>query len=257
MKIRARIISYLVAVAFSLFFVCNASAQKTKTKSTTISNKEKDSRSRNAPMKQGGSKKRGAKPYWMIGIGGNVVDDDGSPFKYLFNAMPRWNVRPYPTRLTVERSLNNSFSIEGAFNFNTYKGFKIINNEVGKAGIFLSLDMNFKNSINKMLGKDGRFDPYFVYGAGATFRSVRSLPIGGNINVGLGSNFWITRAFGINIQSVAKFGMSPTRFYKTSQNYLQHSLSFVIKLQKGGKNPFIRPRYKWVHRKNLSQERNW
>ncbi len=257
MQFKVRIFSYLLAFVLSVLSADNAFAQKTKKKSTTITNKEKDNRGRSATMKQSGGKKRGSKPYWMIGIGGNVVDDDGSPVKYLFNALPRWNVKPYPTRLTVEKSLRKSLSIEGAFNFNTYKGFKIINNEVGKAGIFLSLDINFKNSINKLLGKDKRFDPYVIYGLGGTFRSVRSLPIGANINLGLGSNFWITRAFGINIQSVAKFGLSPTRFLKTSQNYLQHSLSFVLKLEKGGKNPFIRPRYKWVHRKNLSQERNW
>lgn len=257
MNIKRRIflLSFILVLNVLCFDV--AFAQKTKTKSSTITNKEKDARGKPARTSGGNYKKRNKNPVWIIGLGGNVVDDDGSPFKYLFNALPRWNVKPYPTRLSVERSLKGSFSFEGVFNFNTYKGFKIINNEVGKAGIFLSLDGNFKSDINKMINKEGWFNPYFVYGLGATFRTVRSLPIGGNINAGVGFNFWITKAFGFNVQSIAKFGISPTRFLKTSQNYLQHSLSAILKLQKGGKNPFIRPRYKWIHRKNLSQERNW
>ncbi|MEO6303600.1 MAG: hypothetical protein ABIP51_10535, partial [Bacteroidia bacterium] len=84
----------------------------------------------------------------------------------------------------------------------------------------------------------------------------RILPIGGNFNIGLGTNIWLTRALGINLQSIAKFGVS-SRFPRSSSNYLQHSLSLIIKLQKGSKNPFIRPRYKWIHRKNLSQEKSW
>ncbi|MDP1801233.1 MAG: hypothetical protein Q8L81_07775 [Bacteroidota bacterium] len=231
-------------------------AQKTKhkTKSFAVTNKEKDNRGRNTRTKSGAIKRKGSDKYWIIGIGGNVVDDDGSPFKKLFNVLPRWNVRPYPTRLTVERSLSHSFSIEGAFNFNTYKPTKIINNELGKAGIFLSLDLNVKNDFNRMFNSEGWFNPYVVYGAGATYRTVRSLPIGINANIGFGFNIWLSRSIGINFQSIAKFAAS-RRFPRGSGNYLQHSTGLVFKIQKGGKNPFIKPRYKWIHRDNIGKER--
>ncbi len=240
----------------SLLCVGAAYGQKTKTKAKTFSvtNKEKESRAKTTRTKSGIIKRKGFNKYWIIGVGGNVVDDDGNPFKKLFNVLPRWNVRPYPTRLTVERAMDKSFSIEGAFNFNTYKPSKIINNEVGRAGIFLSLDCNLKNDFNRMLNTEGWFNPYIIYGVGATYRTVRTLPIGGNLNIGFGFNIWLSRVVGINFQSIAKFGVS-TRFPRSSSNYLQHSTGIVIKLQKGGKNPFIKRRYKWIHRSNIGRER--
>jgi len=251
MKIKTGIFSLLVMLVFNLFYFNGAFAQRTKTKSPISINKGREDH-KNSSNSSRKYKKKDKNAFWIIGVGGNVVDDDGSPFRYLFNALPRWNLRPYPTRLTIEKSMQKNMSVEMAINFNLYKAHKIINGEVGRSGIFLSGDLNFKNRFLK----DRRFDPYVVYGLGGTFRTVRSLPVGGNINVGLGSNFWFTKTLGINVQSIAKFGISPTRFIKTSSNYLQHSLSFVMKLQKGSKNPFIKPRYPWVHRKNLSQERN-
>ncbi len=252
MKIKFKII--ILTFILSLLSLNTVFAQKTKhkTKSFAVTNKEKDNRP--TRTKSGAIKRKGSDKYWMIGIGGNVVDDDGSPFKKLFNVLPRWNVRPYPTRLTVERSLSHTFSVEGAFNFNTYKPNKIINNEVGRAGIFLSLDLNFKNDFNKLFNSEGWFNPYIIYGLGGTFRTVRSLPIGANANIGFGFNIWLSRVIGINFQSVAKFAAS-RRFPRSSANYLQHSAGLVFKIQKGGKNPFIKPRYKWIHRDNIGRER--
>ena len=62
--------------------------------------------------------------------------------KTLFNAGLSWNLRPYPTSISLEKLLQHTFSIETEFNFNQYKPCKIINNEVGKTGLFLSLDVN-------------------------------------------------------------------------------------------------------------------
>lgn len=50
--------------------------------------------------------------------------------KTLFNAGPGWNLRPYPTSISLEKLLQHTFSIETEFNFNQYKPCKIINNEV-------------------------------------------------------------------------------------------------------------------------------
>ena len=236
----------------SLLGVNNVFGQKTK--ATTRTTKERETKARPTKSKGKVIKRKGADDYWMIGIGGNVVDDDGSPFKKLFNAGPRWNLRPYPTRLTLEKSLPKTFSIEGAFNFNLYKGNKIINNEVGKSGIFLSGDVNLKNDFNRMVNKEGWFNPYVIYGLGTTFRTVRSIPIGGNLNIGFGFNLWLSNSVGFNFQSIAKFGVS-TRFPRSSQNYLQHSTGIVIKISKGGKANFFKRRYKWIHRSSIGRER--
>ncbi|MEO6305614.1 MAG: hypothetical protein ABIP51_20800, partial [Bacteroidia bacterium] len=171
MKIKIKIFSLAIIFVLSLLSVNNAYGQKTKTKSATVTNKEKDSRSSATRTKSGTTKRKRPEKYWIIGIGGNVVDDDGNPFRKLFNAPLRWNVRPYPTRLTVEKYLKNSFSVEGAFNFNTYNPGKIINNDQTHGfGIFLSGDLNFKNDLNKITKLPGRFNPYIIYGLGATLR---------------------------------------------------------------------------------------
>ena len=254
MKFKTNIFLLPLVLGLSILSVTKAYGQKNKSKSVSVTNKDKESRAKTTRSKSGPAKRKSSDDYWMIGIGGNVVDDDGSPFKKLFNAGPRWNAKPYPTRLTLERSLKNSLSIEGAFNFNLYKPNKIINNEVGRAGIFLSGDLNLKNDFNKMFKLDGWFNPYVIYGAGTTYRTVRILPIGGNLNIGFGFNLWLSRSFGFNFQSIAKFGISPTRFLKTSSNYLQHSTGIVIKIHKGKKS-FNKRRYKWIHRSNIGRER--
>lgn len=251
MKIRSNIILILTVLYLSV--VSNHAMFGQKTKATTRTTKDKETTSRTTKSKGKTIKRKGANDYWMIGIGGNVVDDDGNPYKKLFNAGPRWNLRPYPTRISLEKSLQHTFSIESVFNFNQYKPSKIINNEVGKSGLFLSLDVNLKNDFNQMLKTEGWFNPYVVYGLGGTFRTVRSLPIGGNLNIGFGFNLWLTKSVGVNFQSVAKYGVS-TRFPKSSSNYLQHSTGIVIKIQKG-KPSFYKRRYKWINRRNIGNER--
>lgn len=254
MKIKSNIVITLFVLCLSILSVNTMFAQKTK--ATTRTTKEKESSAaRPTKSKSRVAKRKNVQKYWMLGLGGNVVDDDGSPFKYLFNAAPRWNLRPYPTRITIERSLKYTFSIEGAFNFNQYKANKIINNEVGHSGIFFSADFNLKNDFNQMVKKEGWFNPYVVYGLGGTFRTVRDMPIGGNLNIGFGLNLWLTRSIGVNFQSIAKYGVS-TRFPKSSANYLQHSTGIVVKLQNSGKPSFYKRRYKWINRRNIGNERS-
>lgn len=252
MKFKLNISFFLLIFGFIILTGFNSFAQKTK--ATTTTTRDKESKVKPARSKSVIARRKSPSPTWILGIGGNVVDDDGSPFKHLFDVGSRWNLRPYPSRLTVERSLKHTFSVEGAFNFNQYKGSKIINGEVGQSGIFFSADVNLKNDFNKMVNMDGWFNPYVVYGAGLTYRTVRSMPIGANLNVGFGFNIWVSRSFGINFQSIAKFGVS-TRFPHSSANYLQHSTGIVYKIQKGGKANFLKRRYKWIHRSSLGRER--
>ena len=174
--------------------------------------------------------------------------------KTLFNAGLRWNLRPYPTSISLEKLLQHTFSIETEFNFNQYKPCKIINNEVWKTGLFLSLDVNLKNDFNQMLKSEGWFNSYVVFRFGGTYRTVRSLPIGSNLNIGFGFNIWLTKVVGVNFQSVAKYDVSK-RFPKSSSNYLQHSTGIVLKIQKG-KPSFYKRRYKWINRRNIGNERS-
>ncbi|MGZ4038198.1 MAG: hypothetical protein ACXVPQ_10255, partial [Bacteroidia bacterium] len=59
----------------------------------------------------------------------------------------------------------------------------------------------------------------------------------------------------LNFQSMAKFAIKHN-FYRTSANYLQHSIGLVLRFDPSSKkyNPFIKPRYPWVHQRH-SRER--
>ena len=70
-----------------------------------------------------------------------------------------------------------------------------------------------------MLKREDWFNPYVVFCLGGTYRTVRSLPNGSNLNIGFGFNIWLTKAVGVNFQSVAKYGVSKL-FPKSSSNYL-------------------------------------
>ena len=72
------------------------------------------------------------KPYkWMFGIHWSIVEDDGYPFRNIFNPATSWNLRPYPTRLTVDRYIKSGWSIETAATFGQYVSGKIVNGETG------------------------------------------------------------------------------------------------------------------------------
>jgi OOP family OmpA-OmpF porin len=192
---------------------------------------------------------------WAIGLGWNVVDDDGSPFKYLFSARRSWNIPAYPTQLTYQRFYSNNIIGEAVFNFNKYNPGKIINGFSNLAGLFLSLDINLKYDFGNIKG--WRFAPFFVLGGGGTARTVRSKLIDANINAGLGFSFWMgkRRRFGLNFQSLAKFAVK-RNFFRTNANYLQHSAALLFKFEPDPKKKsgtFVKPRYKWVHRKNRAE----
>ncbi len=191
------------------------------------------------------------KTSWIIGLGWNVVDDDGKPFKDLFRFRPSWNILPYPTRLSLDRYIAKGWSAELLFNFNMYKPTKDINNVIiSGTYLFFSLDMMGKYDLNQLIETGTWFNPYATFGLGGTVRTIKANPISGTINLGLGFNIWFNEHWGLNFQSLAKFAISPN-FIRTSSNYLQHSAGFVYKFDVEKKKvfQFINPRYRWIHKR--------
>lgn len=197
-------------------------------------------------------------PYWMYGVGWNVVDDNSKPFKKLFDIRRSWNVRPYPTYIYVERGQKYGWSYGGIFNFNIYKPGKLINGkDNGGAFLFFSIDGYGKYHLDQKINFRPWADPYIVTGLGWTLRFAPPNRSTFMFDIGMGSNFWIKKWWGINVQSWAKFGLrSP--LIRTSSNYLQHSIGVVFKITKQDRKKFpkIKPRYPWVHRKRPGTERS-
>ncbi len=194
---------------------------------------------------------------WVVGHGWNVVQDDaGKWFENLFNVDKAWNAAPYPVRFTCEKwlynksdssSAANGWSVEFMAAYNRYG----IGNYLGESKqpnpIFvdkeyqlMSFDLHAKYNfnklydLNKLLGaKKEVFQPFGTFGAGYTYRSLPSHPGCGTVNAGLGFNVWIYKGLGIQVQSLAKFGLED-KFPNAGSNYLQHSFSIVYKLEHKG-----------------------
>ncbi len=171
---------------------------------------------------------------WIVGLGWNVIDDDGRAFKKWFDANKAWNVVPFPSKLSCEKALIQGWSVELAVNYNQLKNGKLINGDIIKTNkTFISADINGKFSFSDFMKKKTFFDPYLLHGYGYTWRDGSTHSSVATANIGLGFNCWVYNdMIGINVQSQAKFALvSP--FIKTSSNYLQHSLGIVYKFQTG------------------------
>ncbi|MFO0357167.1 MAG: hypothetical protein ACK50A_09445 [Sphingobacteriaceae bacterium] len=194
----------------------------------------------------GGFKRLITKTPWTFGISGHVVDDDGEPFKQLFNVNKSWNFLAYPARLTVDGYYQSGFSFQAEFAYNQYKVTKDINDEVmTSTWTFFSADMHVKYDLNEVIGQTNWWDPYVIGGYGYTMRSGASKPNSVNANMGLGSNFWIYENLGFNLQTMAKFSM-----IEGTSNYLHHSVGVIYKLEGGrGSRPGkLGKRYKFVNK---------
>lgn len=202
---------------------------------------------------------------WVFGHGWNIVQDDaGKWFKNLFNVDKAWNMAPYPVRFTCEKWLYSNkdtsgaargWSIElmGAYNRYGVGNFLVDQTNpvlVDKEYQLLSFDIHAKYNFNKLLdlnklmgSKKDIIQPYGTFGFGYTYRSLPSHPGCGTVNAGLGLNVWIYKGIGIQIQSIAKFGLED-RFPNAGSNYLQHSISVVYKLDGKAKTGGNRYKFK-------------
>jgi hypothetical protein len=170
------------------------------------------------------------KPYkWMIGVHWTAIDDDGNKFGNLFDVANSWNIKPYPTRFTLDRYFVYGWSVEMALSYGQYTTNKIVNDSTGRSGINLSADFNAKYSFYNLYAPNARWiDPYVVAGIGFTYRTGTADMYVPTVNLGGGVNFWFSSLFGIQLSSYAKFAVYP-KFWDTKSNYLQHNIGIVLR----------------------------
>ncbi len=189
---------------------------------------------------------------WIVGLGYNIVHDDaGKWFKNLFNTDKAWNIAPYALRVTCEKVLSKNdslskfkgWSVEFMAAYNQYGiGNYLVDQTpeilVPKNYSLMSFDLHLKYdfnqlvNLNKLIGGSNAkdiFQPYGTFGLGYTNRSLPTHPNSATANLGLGFNVWVYKGFGVQVQSIAKFGLED-RFPHAGTNYLQHSASIVYKI---------------------------
>lgn len=205
-------------------------------------------------------KRRGRKEKlsWIFGLGWNVVDDNGNPFKKLFAAKSSWSIPFYPSQLSAEIIREHGLSYGATFCFNRYKSGKLINSEIiGGRYFFFSWDAFAKYHFNEHItNMKKQYDPYFLLGAGYTLRFIRPYNSTFTFNVGAGINIWFNDKWGMNLQTVGKLGIRAP-FIRNGSNYMHHSggVVYIIDNSPKKKHSFIKPRYKWVHDKHNVGER--
>ncbi len=183
---------------------------------------------------------------WYINVGTFAVDHTSvrGVFDGFFDTQD-WSATPFG-KLTIGRSLNRSFALDlqgsmGEIDNNRLTTFK------DEFLTLVSLGLKYKFANGYILKEESWFDPYIRIGAGYhsldydnyTFNGVvdsnnDALWGGQSVNrdnfvlqAGAGINFWITKKFGINIES--QYNMMP----KVKNDYIdffQHSagLAFLI-----------------------------
>lgn len=163
---------------------------------------------------------------WRVQLGYNVVDDDGKPFKDLFNVQQSWNIAPYAVKLAIEKECAYNINVELALNLNNFKNGKIVNGvTIASTSLFYSADLNAKYIFTKKY----LVEPYFILGAGYTSRSGTKYPSVPTGNAGAGATIWILdNVLAANLQAMGKLGLA-SPLIETGANYTQHSLGVVYK----------------------------
>ncbi len=208
-------------------------------------------------LAQPSSINRKKNPYsWMFGLSWNVVDDDGQAFSNLFDVKGSWNYLPYPTRISIDKYLKKGWSLEGMVAYNKYTSSKLINDTTGLSGIFVSGDFHVKYSFYRFFAPTKWFDPYLSAGIGVTYRQVMSSAITPTCNIALGANFWFSKSWGLQVQTMGKLGLV-SDIYTSKTDYLQHTVGVVYRKQPKRKHSRNnKKRYGWTKETQKYKRRN-
>jgi OOP family OmpA-OmpF porin len=161
--------------------------------------------------------------YWLVGLGINVVDDSNNGFSDFLSVKDTWNSVPYPSRISIGQYFDNGLGIEAIISINTYKAGKIINDTVNtEESSYFGLDGRISYDLNKLLKKDGWFNPYVGVGGGIT--SADNFPRG-TYNASIGVRTWFTSRLALDLSTTGKW---PIKGYQVS-SHLQHAIGLSYK----------------------------
>ncbi|MCF2874536.1 MULTISPECIES: OmpA family protein [unclassified Tenacibaculum] len=169
---------------------------------------------------------------WAVGFGVNAVDvripTKFGDYAKDYIGTSDWNVLPSISRITVDRYLNDGFTLQLAGSLNK---IETVNSENDTDELYWAIDANVKYDLNNLFGDTSWFDPYVYLGGGYTngVNAAGAEGSEGMLNAGLGFNTWFNENLGLNFQSGAK-----KEFAGKVQDHFQHSVGLVFKF--GGKD---------------------
>ncbi len=159
---------------------------------------------------------------WAVGFGVNAVDvripTDFGDYAKDYIGTSDWNILPSISRITVDRYLNDGFTLQLAGSINKIETFRT---EDDMDELYWAIDANVKYDLNNLFGDTSWFDPYVYLGGGYTSLADEGE---GMLNAGLGFNTWFNDNLGLNFQSGGK-----KEFADKVQDHFQHSVGLVFK----------------------------
>ncbi|CAM1359265.1 Cell envelope biogenesis protein OmpA [Tenacibaculum soleae] len=159
---------------------------------------------------------------WVVGFGVNAVDvripTEFGDYAKDYIGTSDWNVLPSISRISVEKYLNDGFTLQLAGSLNKIKTFATEND---MDELYWAIDANVKYDLNNLFGETSWFDPYVYLGGGYTSLADQGE---GMLNAGLGFNTWFNDNLGLNFQSGGK-----KEFGDKVQDHFQHSVGLVFK----------------------------
>jgi hypothetical protein len=169
---------------------------------------------------------------WVIGVGWNIVDDNGEPGS-VFATSEEWNLKAYPSSFRVEKEYKDGLSFVLTGSYNDYDGSK--NTEVSST--FLAFDLGVKYNFMQLYNindkwfkfSDNVFDIYTALSFGVTERSKDIVGTSPTVNLGFGMNAFIYNGWGINLDVQGKLGLTGG-FISTPANYSQYSFGVIKRI---------------------------
>ncbi|MBI1836134.1 MAG: hypothetical protein HYR91_02595 [Flavobacteriia bacterium] len=158
---------------------------------------------------------------WSIGLGANMIDNDGNAFGNFLNIKKGWNTLPFPNTLTIGYKYNDWFKFEFMEAINCFEKGKYENGiKMTRPQYFYSTSIQAQAHVNNLYNKIMWFDPYFNAGVGVTAidHIVLLQP-----NTGLGSNFWLDKSIAINVQALGFFGITQVK-----NNFIMYTIGLKV-----------------------------
>ncbi|MDP2542876.1 cell envelope biogenesis protein OmpA [Tenacibaculum discolor] len=164
---------------------------------------------------------------WAVGFGVNAVDvripSEFGDYAKDYIGTSDWNILPSISRVTVDRYLNDGFTLQLAGSLNKIETFRT---EDDMDELYWAIDANVKYDLNNLVGNTGWWDPYVYVGGGYTSLADEGE---GMLNAGAGFNVWFNDNLGLNFQTGGK-----KEFADKVRDHFQHSIGLVFKF--GGKD---------------------
>ena len=177
---------------------------------------------------------------WFLGIGFNTVSDSGKgKLADIFGGKNGNFSNPFI--LQGEYFTNKNFSIQARLSFNNYKSGKIIDSRTIQQGdepSYLAIDFNSKYHFAQLIHSNV-LEPFVVAGIGyTTIKSYTALnetvpvPTVGRvtINTGVGTNYWFTKNWAIQVDVLGKFGLKSEKNSAYITGQTQFTVGTVYRL---------------------------